>query len=285
MKTTAITLFVALGLISFFDVSAQDAFLGSRPEIVWSSSPGLNIPESSHFNPADQIIYVSNIVGDSNKKDGLGFISKLNVKGKFIDKEWVKGLNAPKGIACTKTKLYVADLDRVIEIDLKTGKKTNTYSNPKSRSLNDVAVAANGRVFVTDSEGNCIFYVGKDTLEVFMENKQLSGMNGISANGDFIYLGSQGDFISINQKTKAIKILVKKVGYLDGIEQISPTVFVSSDWKGTIQLIRIGQGVEKILTTAAQKMNAADLGYIPALKLLLVPTFFDNRVVAYKLKL
>jgi hypothetical protein len=31
-------------------------------------------------------------------------------------------------------------------------------------------------------------------------------------------------------------------------------------------------------------VNAADIEYIPSLKLLLVPTFNDNRVMAYEVK-
>ena len=39
---------------------------------------------------------------------------------------------------------------------------------------------------------------------------------------------------------------------------------------------------QKLLDTKDQKINAADIGYIESQELLLVPTFFDNRVVAYK---
>jgi len=285
MKTTVISILAYLAFFTSISLSAQEAFVSPKLEKVWSTPEGLNVPESSHYNATDQTIYVSNIVGKHDVKDGVGYISKLNLKGKFIEKEWFKGLNAPKGIACTKTKLYVTDIDRVVEIDLKTAKTVKTYRNSKSKSLNDVTVASDGRVYVSDDGGNCVFYVGKDSLEVFIESNQLGSMNGIFASGDFLYLGSKGNFISVNQKTKAMKTLVEKVGYLDGIEQISPTVFVTSDWSGKVQLIEIGKGVEKLMDTSPLKINAADLGYIPVLKLLLVPTFLDNKVNAYKLKL
>jgi len=226
---------------------------------------------------------VSNVVGKYNIKDGIGFISKLNEKGEFVEKEWVRGLNAPKGIDCTKTKLYVTDIDRVVEVDLKSGKITKTYTNSKIKSLNDISIASNGRVYVSDSEGNCIFYVGKDSLEVFLESNELESMNGIYVKDNLLYLGSKGNFISIDQNTKTINVLAKKVGYLDGIEQIAPNVFVTSDWSGKIQLIIPGKGIEKMLDSSSLKINAADLGYIPSKKLLLVPTFSDNHVVAYKL--
>jgi len=285
MKTSVISILAIIALMNSNKLSAQDAFVSPKLEKVWSASAGLNVPESACYNEADQTIYVSNIVGKHDAKDGVGYISKLNIKGEIIVKEWFKGLNAAKGIACTKTKLYVTDIDRVLEIDLKTAKLLKTYRNSKSKSLNDVTVASNGRIYISDSDGNCIFYVGKDSLEVFLESNQLGGMNGILAKEELLYLGSKGNFIAVSQKTKAITVLAEKVGYLDGIEQIAPGLFVTSDFKGSVQLIKVGKGVEKLLNTSSLNINAADLGYIPALKLLLVPTFQDNKVNAYKLKL
>ena len=280
MKTTIVTTVL---LVLCLGTNAQETFQSNKLVKVWSTPAGLNVPESSHYNPYDNSIYVSNIVGKHDVKDGVGFISKLNAKGEFIKKEWARGLNAPKGISCTKTKLFVTDIDRVVEISLSTGKILKDYRNSKSKSLNDVCVAADGRVYVSDDSGDCIFYVGKDSLEVLVQSKDLGSMNGIYASGNLLYLGSKGNFISVNQKTKAITVLQEKVGYLDGIEQVAPNVFVTSDWSGHVQLIRIGKGVEKLLDTTPMKINAADLGYIPSQKILLVPTFLDNNVVAYKL--
>ena len=278
---TSIIVFVLLSVS--LNICSQDAFVSNRLQKIWTTLPGLNVPESSHYNKFNNTIYVSNIVGKHDVKDGAGFISKINIKGEFIEKEWVKGLNAPKGIDCSKTKLYVTDIDRVVEVDLKSGKILKTYRNSKTKSLNDISIASNGRVYVSDDSGNCIFYVGKDSLELFLESDKLTGMNGILARGNLLYLGSKGNFISVDQKTKIIHVLVENVGYLDGIEQIAPTVFVTSDWSGKVQLIRVGKGVEKILDTSTIKINAADLGYIPSEKLLLIPTFSDNHVITYKL--
>ncbi|HZL11970.1 MAG TPA: hypothetical protein VFC65_18460 [Prolixibacteraceae bacterium] len=285
MKFSTTSILAVITILISLTVSAQDAFISPKLEKVWTTTEGLNVPESSCYNSADKTIYVSNIVGMHNIKDGVGYISKLNEKGEFIEKEWVKGLNAAKGIACTNNKLYVTDIDRVVKVDLKTGKIEKTYSNRKSKSLNDVTVASDGRVYVSDSGGDCIFYVGKDSLEVFLESDQLNAMNGILANDNLLYLGSKGNFISIGQKTKAITILAKNVGYLDGIVLVGQNKFITSDFGGKVQLIEPGKAVEILLNTTEMKINAADLGYIPSKKILLVPTFYNNKVVAYKLKL
>ncbi|MBD3241028.1 MAG: hypothetical protein GF331_10620 [Chitinivibrionales bacterium] len=42
--------------------------------------------------------------------------------------------------------------------------------------------------------------------------------------------------------------------------------------------------VDLLLDTRKDKVNAADIEYIPDRQLLLVPTFFDDRVVACRLQ-
>jgi len=285
MKRHSTILLTGTFFLIGFSVFAQNAFVSPKLEKVWTTPEGLNVPESSCYNPTDKTIYVSSIVGMHNVKDGIGYISKLNVKGEFIEKEWAKGLNAPKGIACTQKYLYVTDIDRVVEVNLKTGKIEKTYSNRKSKSLNDATGTSDGRVFISDSDGNCIFKVGKDSLEVFLESDQLGAMNGILADDNLLYLGSKGNLITVDQKTKAITILVKNVGYIDGLLMVEKNKFITSDFGGKVQLIEPDKGIEPLLNTTELKINAADLGYIPDQKLLLVPTFNDNKVGAYKLKL
>jgi len=278
------TLTLAAAFLISFNSLAQDNFQSKKLEKVWTAE-GLNIPESACYNSSEKTIYISNIVGMHNIKDGEGYVSKLTEKGELIEKEWVKGLNAPKGIACTKKNLYVTDIDRVVEVNLKTGKIEKTYKNKKSKSLNDITVSSDGKVFVSDSNGNCIFYVGNDSLEVFMESDQLSSMNGILAHENLLYLGSKGNFISIDQKTKTINPIAENVGYLDGILMIDKNKFITSDFKGKVQLIEPGKDIEILINTTEMKINAADLGFIPSQNLLLVPTFNDNKLNAYRLKL
>ena len=285
MKISATSILYAVIFLISVNISAQEAFVSPKLEKVWTTTEGLNVPESACYNAADQTIYVSNVVGMHNIKDGIGYISKLNEKGEFIEKEWVKGLNAPKGVVCTQKKLYVTDIDRVVEVDLKTGRIEKLYSNRKSKSLNDITVSSLGRVYVSDSGGNCIFYVGKDSLEVFLESDQLGSMNGILAIDNLLYLGSKGNFITVSQQTKAITVIAENAGYLDGIVLVGRNKFITSDFKGKVQLIEPGKGIEMLMNTTDLNINAADLGFIASQNLLLVLTFLDNNVGAYRLKL
>ena len=283
MKTNTPTLLVLAILLISLAATAQESYYSPKLEKKWSTTDGLSIPESSCYNSKEKTIYVSNIVGMHNIKDGVGYISRLNAKGELLQKEWVIGLNAPKGICCTKKSLFVTDIDQVLEVSLRTGKVKKSYQNSKSISLNDATVADDGTVYVSDSGGDCIFRVGKDSLEVFLQSDELNRMNGILAVDKLLYLGSKNNMITVNQKSKAITVVAVGVGYLDGIVMVGKNKFITSDFKGVVQFIEPGKVAELLLKTTDVPINAADLGYIPSQKLLLIPTFNDNRINAYKL--
>ena len=72
-------------------------------------------------------------------------------------------------------------------------------------------------------------------------------------------------------------------GGIDGLKKIRKGTYIVSDWKGKTQLISKNKHPIVLLDTTNKKINAADLEYIPDKRLIIIPTFFDNRVVAYKL--
>ena len=208
---------------------AQETFQSPKLTKVWEVTSGLDVPESAFYNPFDSTIYVSNIVGKFNEKDGIGYISKISVDGKIIQKEWVKGLNAPKGMYITKSKLFITDFDRVLEIEMPSGKILKEYKNSHSKDLNDVSIASDGKVYVTDSGSDCLFVVGRDSLEVFIQSKEVEGMNGIYSEGDVIYIGAGGKLLSIKTKTRSISILATDAGYMDGLLKIGGSTFITSN--------------------------------------------------------
>jgi hypothetical protein len=278
-------LLFALSISLSFQLMAQEAIISTRLQKVWETPEGLNVPESSCYNPSDKIIYVSNVVGNPDAKDGIGYISKLNDKGAFIEKEWVKGLNAPKGIGIANGKLYVTDIDEVVEIDLKSAKILKKYKSGIAKSFNDIATDKQGIVYVSEMSKHVVLTVGKDSLEVFAASDQIASVNGVCDYGNEIILGSKGNLIAIDKKTKAIRIVAEKTGYLDGIIVVGENKIITSDWKGKVQLIEPGKPIEVLLNTSSININAADLGFIPSQNLLLVPTFNNNKVIAYKLSL
>src|SRR3990172_6136787 len=141
----------ALSLVILNSAYAEDITL----EQLWETG-GLNNPESVVYDGKSGAIYVSNVNGAAGDKDGNGYISRLSLDGKVLDQEWVKGLNAPKGLALSGGKLYTADIDTLVEIDIATAAITHRYQVADAKFLNDVAAAPNGDIYVSDMSMNRI---------------------------------------------------------------------------------------------------------------------------------
>jgi len=277
---TALLIFTATPFLK-----SQEMYQSERLTKLWETKEGLKTPESVLYNPKDKVLYVANINGKAWEKDGNGFISKLSLGGDFISTDWVTGLNAPKGMGIYKGKLFVTDIDEVAEIDVVTAKITNHYKNEKAVNLNDIAVGKDGTVYVSDTGSKCIFYLKDGKLEVFIESDQIAKTNGLFVNGDELLAGLSNSAVSINLKTKEVKMFVDQTGYIDGFVATGNGSFLISDWQGHIQQIKPGKSSIKLLDTTPQKINAADIEFITTDKMLLVPAFLNDKVVAYKLKL
>ena len=96
-------------------------------------------------------------------------------------------------------------------LNAKTGAFINSFS-PKDTSfkyLNDLAIAFNGDVFITDSESNKIYTIQakKAVLEVYLETDEVKNSNGItiSDDGKYLYIASNKKGIRIvDRQTKRI---------------------------------------------------------------------------------
>src|SRR5689334_3581992 len=105
------------------DTTATQSSVGKASlQKAWQTDTVFTTVESALYDPADNIIYTSNIEGDPSKKDGKGSIGKLKPDGTVINARWTTGLNAPKGMALLNGKLYVADVYELVEINQNDGK-------------------------------------------------------------------------------------------------------------------------------------------------------------------
>ncbi len=253
----------------------------------WKTVPVLKVPESVCYDPTAGVLYVSNINGKPTEKNGQGFISKLSAEGEILTLQWATGLNAPKGMAIHDGKLYVSDIDRLVSIDLANGKIVQTFPAAGGQFLNDVAVDEEGRVYVSDmSDKNSVIYrleAGK--LTVWLQGPEIKSPNGLFYHAGVLYIGNSGD-----GKIKAVEVASKKIttvaevgSGIDGLIRDKAGFFLVSDWRGKTSLVTQEGRLFVLLDTTDQNVNSADLGYIPDKRLVLIPTFFDNRVAAYRL--
>ena len=257
-------------------------------EKVWETPRILQVPESVLYDPGTGFIYVSNINGNPGAKDGNGFISRLSVDGKIVSLKWATGLNAPKGMAVYKGKLYVSDVDTLVCIDLSSGKVLKRIPAAGAVFLNDVAVDQDGNVYVSDSSGknSVIYRVREGKAEIWLKGGEIRNPNGLFYSNGTLYVGTfsgGGKILAVNVRTGEITV-VAEVGHgIDGLILDKEGFFLISDWRGKTELVTKDGKINLLLDTTDRKINAADLGYIPGKKIILVPTFFDNRVVAYRL--
>jgi len=71
---------------------------------------------------------------------------------------------------------------------------------------------------------------------------------------------------------------------IDGLRSDGKGNYIISDWSGKTSLVTASGQIIVLIDTTALRINSADLEYIKTRKLLLIPTFFANRVVAYTVK-
>lgn len=246
----------------------------------WETDSVMTTAESVLYDPQSKSLFVSNINGDASSKDGNGFISILNTNGSVKNLKWGTGLNAPKGMAIRTGKLYVSDIDALVELDLTNGKITNRYPIQNAVFLNDVATDGN-KVFVSDSRTGIIHVLENGRVSTWKENQK--GINGLEfdKSGNLFSLDERG-LVKHSADGKQHEIINNVVTNGDGVVILDENTFVVSRWQG--EIYRISNGKEQLLLdTKTEKSNTADLGYMPEQNLILVPTFFKNKVVAYTL--
>ncbi len=250
----------------------------------WETEPVLTTCESVIYDKANDVLYVANINGTPDGKDGNGFISKVSLDGKVTEAQWVKGMDAPKGMGIANGKLYVTDIDRVHEIDISSGKITKTYPVQGAKFLNDITTDAAGKVYVSDMAAGQILVLENGKLTKWIEN--LQGPNGLFAEGNEILtvLWDAKTLNTIDPSSKQLTVKTDSIENGDGIEAIGNGEYLVSSWNGMVTHIGSDWKKTLVLDTRADSVSAADIEYIQEKNLLLVPTFFKNKVVAYELQ-
>lgn len=253
----------------------------------WETKRLLKVPESVTYDQQRNILYVSNINGKPLDKDGNGFISKVRLDGSIENLEWVKNLNAPKGSALFGNKLYVTDIDRVVVINVEAGEIISEHPDSQAIFLNDAAVDHEGKVYISDySDKNSVIYqLNQGKLDIWVRGSEIDKPNGLYISGNELIIGNSGDgkIKAIHLEKKTIRTVSVVGSGIDGLKMDGEGNFIVSDWAGkTSWISKEGQVIELINTTQ-QKINAADLEFIIKKNLIIIPTFFDNRLVAYEL--
>lgn len=257
----------------------------------WTTT-GFSHPESVYLNRQEQVLYVSNIGGAPTDKDGNGFIAKLSRGGTILDKNWITGLNAPKGMVMDDHTLWVSDIDRLVEIDTRKGKIKRFYDAPGAVFLNDTAVDEKGNVYVSDIATRKIWRLKDGKMAVWADTPQHP--NGLLVRGGKLLVAGfgfnldadgntnpLGNLFTVDLKSKAIKNLGdgRPVGALDGLESDRMGNYLVTDFNaGKLFRIRPDGSFTEL---ADLESGSADLEVLDRGKTVVIPFLLGDKVTAY----
>lgn len=274
------TLIVLSFSVLFAVAHAQAA---KQLESLWQLDD-LPTPESVLYVADKKVpyLFVSLIDGQGDVVDGKGGIAKLTTDGNLIDKNWISGLNAPKGMALHDNYLYVADITELVIIDIKKQKVIKKIPVADSVFLNDVTVNSSGVVFVSDTRTNKIHRYLDGKIELYLD--KVTSANGLKALGSTLVVGAGQELLLVDADKNRVVIAKGFESGIDGIEMVARGDFIVSCWVGLVYYVHSDGRLELLIDSREQKINTADIGFDPNTQQLFVPNFFKNSVTAYQLK-
>ena len=265
---------------------------------IWElSNEFIREPESTHYVETENAIFVANIVGGELDKDGEGWISKVSPEGEIIEGKWVEGLNAPHGMRTYQGTLWVADIDELVGIDLESATVTARIPVPDSEFLNDLDIADDGTIFVSDTLTNEIYQVTQDgDVSTFAPGVEKEFPNGLLIQDNKLIVAAWGNIVDfntfetdvpgnvfeldLNSGEKTI-ITTEPLGNLDGIELDEEGNFLVTDFYGKLYLVDPTKGEAEELLSDLE--YSADIALITRQDLVIIPDF-DRKVQAYQYK-
>ena len=257
---------------------------------------GFQTPESVLWDSTLDVYFVSNINGNPAAKDGNGFISVVDPAGTIRDTVFIKGLNAPKGLAVVGDTLWVTDIDVIRGFNARTEAPVATVSLPGAVFLNDIVAAPDGSLYITDTAikfgakgpehvgTDKIFRVAPDRkVSVALQSDSLGRPNGITwdrANDRFIVVPFGASKLLGWKPDQAPTTLGTGPGQFDGVEVAGNAIWVSSWADSSVYRYENGQGTNMIKGVP----SPADIGYDAKRHRVLIPVFTGNSVEIWDVK-
>ena len=211
--------------------------------------------------------------------------------GEVLEKKFLSGMDAPKGMSVLKKVLYVTDIDTVRGFDLESKKEVFTLKIDGAVFLNDIAKGKDKYIFVSDTGTGLIHRINVESkMYRHITKEPLGGVNGLYLDDKekVMYAVTyvephDGRVYKLDMKEKMGEIVPvvysKLKGMLDGVAKLKDGSLVVSDWgvnlEGGVYEISNNATVSKLELPLVK--GPADL-YVSG-KYIWIPLMAENRVL------
>jgi sugar lactone lactonase YvrE len=184
--------------------------------------------------------------------------------------------------------LFVADIDVVRLFDRTTGSPLGERAVPRATFLNDVAVAPDGTVYVSDTGLRPDFSrSNSDAIHRFLPNGKavpvargaaLGQPNGITADSaGLVVVTWSGAVYRITGSGRRLELPSPGRAQLDGVERLADGTLIVSTWQDS-SIIRLAPGDTAWTRLVGGVVSPADIGWDTRRSRLLIPVFQGDRV-------
>lgn len=302
---TALTLAIGVPTAALAGSGVYTTVREGTPPAGSLSWTGLASPESVAHDRRTDTYLVANINGPVAAKDNNGYIARLDPSGGAATR-WVAGgrngvtLHAPKGLALSRTTVWVADIDTVRGFDRRTGRPVATIAIPGASFLNDIAVGPFGELYVTDSgvgpdSTGTIVPTGTDgvyrvsptgRISIVAAGTHLNQPNGIYRLGDgTLLVGTRGanQLLTIDRRGAVIARRTVPGTVVDGVQVVPGGRTVVTTWQQPGLWQVDPDGGTREFVPGLTLPGAADFSVDHRRSWLLLPLLLNNALQAVEL--
>ena len=247
-------------------------------DVAWIADGEFCEPETVLALPDDTLL-VSNVCGFESTGDG--YLSLLDAHGKVIDWRVIDELDAPLGMTLKHGIIYVVDANRVKSFSWPEFEAIDVVSLD-TEVANDITASPNGDLYVSDTGAGRVTQLATNGQhKELVSNTHFRGANGIEFGPDEqLYVGGERLWRVDIATGTANAIGPRWLTDIDGIE---------FEANGAMQITPVGGALIRfpkngpVEIFGGEGISSANHGYAENLNLALIPTGYDNTVIAIRL--
>lgn len=253
-----------------------------------ATTTGLDGPEAVRWDPAQRVWFVASFgPGETDERDGDGYISRLRTDGGVDSLRFMRGTDAaplhmPRGMFIEGDTLWVADVDGVHGFDRTTGRHLAflDFRAHEPGFLNDIAAGADGVLYVTDTGRSRVYRVAGAgaTPEIAADSLPIApnGITWDAARGAFLLApwGTGRVVHALTPDGAVDPVVTVDARRFDGIELVNGGILLATQGDSSLWLVENGQPRRVARTRGAP----ADIGFDPAAGVVAVPYIALGRV-------